>query len=111
MLGLDEVREVFEAGDGFDEAGFNCFADTDEVQISSDGELTGDKLGAGSGNTSQIKPITERYLQPLIPAVITLDTLYGVCNTYPARFGPWGYSIRRSFSSQINSSILDGSAV
>lgn len=61
MLGLDQVRKVFAAGDGFDESGFDSFADTDEVQISGDGELTGNKLGAQFG---QAFTLLEHNLHP-----------------------------------------------
>lgn len=62
MLGLDQVREVFAAGDGFDESGFNSFADADEVQLGIEGDLSGDEAGAEFG---QAFTLLEHDLHPM----------------------------------------------
>ena len=87
MLGLDQVREVFEAGNGLDEAGFNSFADTDEVQISGDGELTGNKLGAEFGQAftlfehdlhPEAGPGRQVFAFALVHSVVGLDVALAI---------------------------------
>ena len=87
MLGLDQVRKVFEAGDGLDESGFDSLADSDEVQISGDGELTSDEAGAEFGQAftlfehdlhPEAGPGRQVFAFALVHSVVGLDVALAI---------------------------------
>lgn len=87
MLGLDQVREVFAAGDGFDESGFNSFADADEVQLGIEGDLSGDEAGAEFGQAftlfehdlhPEAGPGRQVFAFALVHSVVSLDVALAI---------------------------------